>query len=276
MSTRSWPSLHALGRRPLPESIEVGGAAYAYRLTFKNDFFAITALYEGPAGKVVLKANRQARLLGLPLSWIGRWLASREVAAYERLADLPGIPRLIGRWERTGLVHEYVEGHVLRKGERVPDDFHPSLAALIDEIHGREMAYVDLEKCENVLVGDDGQPYLFDFQICWNPDGRWPGRWGLTRWLRKRFQAGDRYHLVKLQRRTRPDQLSPEVLANSYRRPWYIKALRIITRPPQMVRRAFLAWIDPERRSAKRGGSERGRVDAAECTRVDAADPSQP
>ena len=39
------------------------------------------------------------------------------------------------------------------------------LRADLAEIHRRGMAYVDLEKCENVLVGDDGAPLLTDFGI---------------------------------------------------------------------------------------------------------------
>ncbi|MCS7271215.1 MAG: hypothetical protein NZ703_09025, partial [Gemmataceae bacterium] len=33
--------------------------------------------------------------------------------------------------------------------------------------HRRGVAYVDLHKRENIIVGNDGQPYLVDFQISW-------------------------------------------------------------------------------------------------------------
>ena len=89
------------------------------------------------------------------------------------------------------------------------------------------MAYVDLEKCENVLVGDDGLPHLFDFQISWYWSRRWGGELLPLRVMRGWFQRGDRYHLIKLRRRTRPDQLSPEVLAASYRKPWYVRCASV-------------------------------------------------
>jgi hypothetical protein len=237
----------------LPPEIEVGSQRYALRRVFKNDFFAVTAMYEGNTERVLLKVGRQARFLLIPMKWVGRWLAAREEAALRRLAQVEGIPRFIARWGSTGFIREFVEGHPLTRGERVPDDFHARLAALVNEIHRREMAYVDLEKCENVLVSDDGRPYLFDFQIAWHVPRRWGGQLWPMRRLRAWFQAGDRYHLVKLQRRTRPDQLTAEDLAASYRRPWYVRVHRIVTNPFTWTRRRILDRVDPRRKTGERG-----------------------
>jgi hypothetical protein len=117
------------------------------------------------------------------------------------------------------------------------------------------MAYVDLEKCENVLVGDDGRPYLMDFQISWHWSARRGGELWLMRAVRSWLQRGDLYHLRKLQRRTRPDQMSAEELAASYRKPWFVRWHRKLTYPFTYIRRAILDRIDP-----RRGRSERGRV----------------
>lgn len=250
------PSLRALGRGSLPTVIEVDGQSYSHRRLFKNDFFAATALYEGPAGKVILKVQRQASFLLIPLGWVGRFLAAREAAALSRLSGVPGVPRLIGRWGRTGIVREYIEGRTLSPKEHVPDDFHERLRELIETIHARDMAYVDLEKCENVLVGDDGHPYLFDFQIAWFLPRRWGGDLLPARLLRSWFQAGDRYHLIKQQRRTRPDQLTAEARVASYAKPWFVRVHHFFTWPFTRARRALLNRIDP---AGKRG--ERGRID---------------
>lgn len=248
--------LTALGREPFPESVDVGDQTYTLRKVFKNDFFAVTAMYEGTGGKVLLKINRRAWFGPVPMRWVGRILVKKEVTALTRLADLSGVPRLLRRWGDTGIVREFVDGVPMRKGKPVGDDFHRQLRCLIDEIHDREMAYVDLEKCENVLVGADGRPYLFDFQISWYVPRRWGGSlWPLTG-LRRWFQQGDRYHLLKLHRRTRRDQLSPEQLAASYRRPWYVHVHRLLTGPITWCRRRILDRVDPRRRNG-----ERGRVD---------------
>ena len=254
------PSLQALGRQPLPVEIEVAGQRYVQRRVFKNDFFAVTAMFDGPAGKVILKVGRQADFLLIPLKWVGRLLARREEAAFKRLAGIDGIPRLLGRWGPTGIVREYIDGHPLAKGERVPDDFHERLRELIGQVHRRKMAYVDLEKCENVLIGDDGKPYLFDFQISWYFPARWGGdSWPLRRLLRW-FQVGDQYHLVKLQRRTRPDQLTAAELAASYRKPWYVHAHRFFSWPFTWARRRVLDRVDPRRKVGERGRVDNGQL----------------
>ncbi|UCE60029.1 MAG: hypothetical protein JSU63_21625 [Phycisphaerales bacterium] len=253
MSRKVPPSLTALGRKSLPEEIDVNGQRYVLRRTFKNDFFAVTAMYEHKGEKVILKVGRQASFLLVPLGWIGRILARREQAIMQRLQGIEGIPQFIGRWGPTGIVREYIEGHPLAKGEQVSDDFFPRLRRQIDQIHTEGLAYVDLEKCENVLVGDDGRPYLFDFQISWYLPPWWGGELWPARKLRQWFQAGDRYHVVKLQRRTRPDQLTLEEVALSYRRPWYIRVQRFLAWPFTKVRRVVLNRIDPRRRSGERG-----------------------
>ncbi len=256
-------SLTALGRKSLPDRIEVHRRRYRQVRVFKNDFFAITAMYEGPDGRVILKVHRQASFLLVPLQWIGRLLARREKASLQRLAHLDGIPRLIDDWGPTGLVRDYIPGHPLARGERVSDDFHQRLRVLVEGVHAEGMAYVDLEKCENVLVGDDGLPYLFDFQIAWLLPRRLGGDLWPMRALRGWLQQGDRYHLVKLHRRTRPDQLSPQRLAASYRKPWHLHVQRFVCFPFLWCRRRILQRLDP-----RRGSGERGRVGQEELTSV--------
>ncbi len=247
------PSLTALGTKLLPHEIEVAGHRYAQQRIFKNDFFAVTALYEGDAGKVILKVHRQASFLLLPLRWLGRWLVRREAAAFDRLHGVDGVPDMVGRFGETGLVRNYIEGHPLMRGERVADDFHVRLRSLIDSIHARGMAYVDLEKSENVLVGDDGRPHLFDFQIAWFLRPHWGGELWPARKVRKWLQAGDLYHLGKLHRRTRPDQFTPQELTDTYRRPWYVRAHRFATWPFTWFRRQILDRLDPRRTVGERG-----------------------
>lgn len=274
MSLATPTGLRALGRRDLPASIEVGsagttGAKNRYELAevFKHDFFAATARYSGPAGQVVLKIGRQADIVGLPAEWIGRLLAHHEARVCQHLAGLPGIPRLIGLWGRTGLVHAYIEGAPLRRGASVPDDFFGRLERLIQGIHAREAAYVDLEKPENVLLGDDGCPHLIDFQISYHLPRKWGGHTRVARWLCRCLQRSDLYHVGKLHRRVRPDQLSAEQRAASYAVPLTIRAHRFLFRPVTLLRRRVLARIDP-----RKGEGERGRVDRTVSSPPDSPD----
>ncbi|MFH0983136.1 MAG: hypothetical protein V2A79_16575 [Planctomycetota bacterium] len=220
---------------------------------FKHDFFAVTALYDGPSGKAVLKIGRKADFWGFPCGWIGRFLTRHEAGVYLLLQDSDAIPRFLGLWGRHGLLHAYVEGHPMQAKERVPDDFFDRLRHHIDIIHRRGMAYVDLEKPQNVIVGDDGRPYLVDFQIAWHIPERYGGRWWPARFVLKLLQEADLYHLNKLQRRTRPDQLTPEQLAATHRKPWMINLHDWLTRPALLFRRRTLERFGSRRHVGERG-----------------------
>lgn len=240
-STPVW--LRALGRKDLPPEITIAGRHYRHTRTYKHDFFAATAVYAGPTGRVILKVQRQADFFGLPLAWIGRFLVRRESRLLARSQSVPGVPRYCGAWGDTGLVHDYVAGHPLGRHDVMDDEFFPRLSAMLDEIHGMEMAYVDLEKRENILLGDDGRPHLIDFQISWCLDPQcggnsWPARKILTI-----LQTADRYHLLKHWRRARPDQLSAEQIAESQRPPFWIAWHRLLFRPITRLRRQLLTGL---------------------------------
>ena len=243
---KSVPSLRALGRSG-PSAVEtVGGVEHTRRTVFKHDFFAATALYEAPESRVVVKIGRRCDFLGLPLSWLGRLAAGHESALYARLSTIPGIPEYLGRITPDAFAHAFIPGHPLQRGESVSADFFPRLEALIEAVHSQNVAYVDLEKRENILVGDDGRPYLIDFQISVHmAEGRGPLRYLAKRFL-GRLQQSDRYHLLKHWRRHRPDQLTAEQIAQARRRPIWIELHRRITRPLTLFRRRTLNRIDPQ------------------------------
>jgi len=244
-----YSQLRALGRCSLPASFCLDGVEYRLVCEFKHDFFACSGLYAGGGRRVVLKMGRTADFLGLPLEWLGRWLVSREVRFYEQLQDVEGVPRLLGRVGPTAFVHEYVPGRPLRRCDRVNDSFFDRLEALVSAMHARGIAYVDLEKSENIIVGEDGSPYLIDFQISW----QWPWRWGRNCWLARRllrvFTSADRYHLAKHKRRCRPDLMDPSELAQSRRTGPLIKLHRLVFRPFTLLRRRILQHVERVRRS---------------------------
>ncbi len=238
---QSW--LRALGVEGLPETIEVEGRSYRHSETFKHDFFAATGAYEGPDGRVILKLQRRVSVFGVPLLWLGRFLARREARMCELLGSVEGVPQFVGRWGPTGIVRECIEGETLTRKTPVDDEFFPRLSNMLREIHERNAAYVDLEKVENILVGRDGRPYLFDFQISWHlPANRLGNTW-VARHILRNLQAADLYHLLKHRRRIRPDQLSADEMARSLRPPSWISWHRSLFRPFTMLRRWILVQL---------------------------------
>ncbi|MEE9296793.1 MAG: hypothetical protein V3W34_17755 [Phycisphaerae bacterium] len=248
-------SLLALGPTAPPKTIRAADKEFHFVRLLKHDFFAATAVYQGDAGRVIAKFGRTEPILGLPAQWIGRLLAWHEATIYAALADLEAVPAFVGRCGPTGIVHEFIEGAPLTPGQSVPDAFFDRLREAVDALHARGMAYVDLEKRQNVIAGDDGRPYLIDFQISWYLPRRYGGETLPARWLRRRFQEGDRYHLLKLQRRIRRDQLTAEQIRQSYRKPFHVKLHRWLTWPMLKTRRTMLQRLDPTHKRGERGSA---------------------
>ncbi len=250
-SARPRPAwLRALGREDPPTRVTVAASAYLREHIYKHDSFAATALYHDPANpshRIVCKFGRRQRVLGLPMAWLGEWLARRERAAMMRLSGITAVPRGLGRPEAAGLdprlatAHAWVEGRPLFRNERVGDAFFPTLGQLIQQVHSRHAAYVDLNKRENILVGPDGLPRLIDFQLLFAASpGLAIGGDPITLWLMRQLQAADRYHLAKHWHRHRPDQV-PQPLRDLDRlRPTVVRIWRRCTAPTRLGRRRLL------------------------------------
>ncbi len=250
------PWLYALPGARLPANVYCLGRPYQLIHTFKHDFFAGTGLYRGDDGHLaVLKMNRTEPAFGVPLRCIGRFLAAREIRLYRLTADLPGVPALTGPVGDTGLMHDFVPGHPLGRRDAVSDTFFDELMDLLRALHRRNIAYVDLNKRQNILKGDDGRPYLIDFQISlWLPNRGWR-RAAPVRWLLRRFQQADRYHTLKHKRRLRPDQLTPDEEAVVERLSIWIRLHRSVARPLTMLRRRVLKGLQAEDEAEVPGSS---------------------
>ncbi|CAN5518608.1 hypothetical protein BH10PLA1_BH10PLA1_20920 [soil metagenome] len=229
-------SMRALGKSGLPATIHCDLGRCAHVLTVKHDFYAATGFYVSDTGEhVVLKVSRTTDFAGLPLQWLGRWLCTRELHFYRKLADLPNVPRVLGSVGKTGFAHSFIAGHPLSKDQPVPDGFFDRLASLFEQLHDRGIAYVDTNKPQNILLGDDGQPYLIDFQISWDSEV-WHFK-RLSRWILHLLRTEDRYHLLKHKNRLRPDELTREERQRAEHRSWLIRAHRFIFRPYFLLRR---------------------------------------
>ncbi len=250
-------SFFALGYQTVPEKLEVGGRHYVFRQLYKHDFFAATALYEqvipadtsshpaSPA-KAVLKLQRAQALFGMPMAWLGRFIARHEIGIYQKLQGLPGIPTFLGTVGQNGFLHAFVPGQELSPAATLTPEFFDQLCELFTAIHALNIAYVDANKRENILVGEDGRPYLIDFQISWNTFN-WARHYRWTRWILGKFQAADWYHFYKHKTRLMPHLCSAEDFALVKRRNWFLKIHRGLAWPMIRTRRRLLARYDLNR-----------------------------
>jgi hypothetical protein len=103
------------------------------------------------------------------------------------------------------------------------------------------VAYADANKRSNMLVAEDGRPFLVDYQIAIRrrDDLPWPLGWivgtAVTYVARK-----DLYHLYKHKRRLSPDELRPFEDAVSRSRSGLHWLHRKLTKPYRSLRRMFL------------------------------------
>lgn len=241
------PMLRALGNDDPPNRVEINGDTHHRVRIFKHDSWAATALYEGTAGLVVCKFNRRQPIGLIPMRWLGWLLARRETRFLRHLAELTNVPRWSGHVFADGkrlanaVAHEYVPGRPLRYDEPVSEAFFVSLEAALAEIHRRGMAYVDLHKPENVLVGEDGEPYLLDFQIGFELPGWWPANSALGRAMLRMLQQSDIYHLQKhIVQHSAGGAASLQVVPV---RPWWIRAHRLVAIPFRTGRRWLLVKL---------------------------------
>lgn len=278
-TSKERPSLfRALGRQSPPDTVEVDQRSFRLVKIYKHDSWAATALYasdDQQGHKIVCKFNRTQPIGLLSMKWLGVRLANREYEMYRILADLPNIAtgyrEITHKGKRlvNACAHDFIEGHPLRWHDVVKDDFFDQLDTNLTTMHQRSIAYVDMNKAENVIVNENGDPCLIDFQI----SQRWPSIW---LWAPLRIlQRSDLYHSFKLRRRFRPDLLDADQEKKSV--PWWIRAHRLIANPFRACRRRLLVALKV--RSGK--GMPQGEVfveDAlkADGDRNDAAEQNKP
>ena len=224
-----WDKYEQIRGRELPSSFIFQGTAYKLEQCFKRDFYAATGLYvksesnwaAGLPEKVVFKVYHTDSFGLIPLGWLGRRLADREIFYLEQTAGIPGMAKLIGRIGRTGFVREYIPGCHLReyrRAEKLSREFYTTLVSSVAALHARGISHNDLSKPENILVQPDGLPVIIDLQIATRFRSGLPGVMQIGNAILRYMQSVDRYHINKHRRHDRPEDFSPEELRRAKRK----------------------------------------------------------
>ncbi|MCE5184707.1 MAG: hypothetical protein LLF76_01095 [Planctomycetaceae bacterium] len=231
--------MFACGISGLPPEISCGGQTYSLEQVFKHDFFACTGRYVCTATgeRSVLKMSRLQPFLGISLAWLGHFLRDREFRILSLLEENQYVPKQVRKFGRNGLLYKYIEGNTLDEKPKVGDSFFDDLALLVEQVHSKNICYMDLNKRGNIVVGRDQKPYLIDFQISLYFRRHWSG------FIRKPLQREDFYHLLKHKRHFRSDLLTSEEKRCIRRVSPLIRVHRFISYPFRQSRRWLLAKL---------------------------------
>jgi hypothetical protein len=228
--------------RAYPKKISVQGKAFYFEKILKDDFFSVNVLYKDPEEvRWVLKLSDFRFFLGSLLKPLAMFFSWREYKIYKTLDGIEGIPTLGPRFGKRGYLHKFVEGRTLHEleqhGGALPDDFFPGLENIISQVHERRIFYLDLNKRGNIILGDDGRPYLIDFQVCL----RIGKRRGLSGLIADRVFNGlireDIYHLYKHKRYFQPHLMTQEELSRAKRTRFNEGLNRYVGSPYRKVKR---------------------------------------
>jgi predicted Ser/Thr protein kinase len=143
----------------------------------KDDSFGRVELLERGAERRIRRVACGGSIPGSRL--VAHILLGRERRALLALEGVAGVPRLADETEFTRAasldgaiprssdvgLRDFVAGAPLHRAERLPADFFERLEELVRELHARGVCHNDLHKEQNVIVGDDGWPWLIDFQL---------------------------------------------------------------------------------------------------------------
>lgn len=227
--------------RTYPPQVTIDGELFRYERVLKDDFFSVNVLYRNHRGKrYVLKLSDFRFILGWLLRPFAAAMSRHEYRIYSLVSDIQGVPTLGPRVGRRGYLHAYVEGrtlHELGPEATLPEDFFDGLKATIEEIHRRRIFYLDLNKRGNIIVAEDGRPYLIDFQICMH----FPLRRGIVgSWsdrVFKRLIHEDIYHLYKHKKKFQPHLITDAELALTQRSKLAQRYNRYLGKPYRTLKR---------------------------------------
>jgi predicted Ser/Thr protein kinase len=125
---------------------------------------AVLRVEHGGIPVIVKDVSVQHRLA----RWLyGRRILRREERALRVLDGRAGAPRLLGRIDEDALVQEFLPGKPLvkvRDQEEKVSAVCRNLGRRIDELHRHGVVHLDLRQYRNILVDEDLQVSLIDFE----------------------------------------------------------------------------------------------------------------
>jgi predicted Ser/Thr protein kinase len=140
----------------------------------------------------------------------GRFLIWREKKAYKRVEGITGVPALLGSIGGVALIIEEIQGTNLGSMEdfiKLDEKFFIDLKQLIDRFHDRGIAHCDLKRAPNIIIGNDGNPYIIDWaaSISRSEFSFFPLNLIYKRFIKDHLNA-----ITKINLKWRPESVTPD------------------------------------------------------------------
>ena len=184
--------------------------------------------YEGR--RAILKdVSRQRPLARFTFA---RFLIAREFCLYRALDGLEGVPRAYRMLDKDAFLIEHVDARpaarrfVSRELRRDPA-FYDRFLRLVDALHARGVAHLDLHNKKNLLFAEPDRVYLVDFASA----VRLPRWLPFRRRLARALGVFDRFGVLKMKRLMAPQLLT--VRESRFLRRFDL--LRSILWPPHLI-----------------------------------------
>lgn len=159
---------------------------------------------------------------------IGRFLIWREHKAYKKLQGLIGVPVCYGVIDGLALALEEIPSQPLEKHNKnikLSRTFFDDLKNIVDSFHRVGLAHSDLKNGANVLVGDDGRPYIVDWSASISQK---EFRFFPLNRIYLRFVLDDYFAIIKLKMRYASETLTLEERRQYAKRSHMEKGIRAI------------------------------------------------
>lgn len=173
--------------------------------------------HQGIAFKMLVDGQsfliKRTNKIGVFTRRVSEHFIQHEYKIYQRLEDIAGIPKCYGLSDDGSLILEYIDGSSYREKEYIlenRDQFFIDLLALILSIHKAGVSHGDLKRKDNILIGENDQPYLIDFGTAMSLNSK---NKFIKRWLYNFSKQTDLNAWIKHKYSRQYDQITEDDLA---------------------------------------------------------------
>ena len=162
----------------------------------------------------------------------GLWMIRREYNALRRLQNVPGFPNDVFLLDKFAICYRFIEGDTIREVDqkRLNGEYFKKLETLVNRMHEHGVIHLDIRYRRNILITQDNEPYLLDFQTSLLLSH-------FPKFLHQRLKNIDLSGVYKQWYKRAPDSIDTERMKlleryNRHRKFWILKGYAGVKRKP--------------------------------------------